>query len=61
MINNLRWEGIQMREFNFYLDAWKFCYLNDIPYNLIKRRDWASWIVEFGNMKVIDLPTTQVA
>lgn len=50
-----------MREFNFYLDAWKFCYLNDIPYNLIKRRDWASWIVEFGNMKVIDLPTTQVA
>jgi hypothetical protein len=44
-----------MREFNFYLDAWKFCYLNNIPSENIKRKTWESWTVTFGNMKVVDL------
>jgi hypothetical protein len=52
---------IQMREFNFYLDAWKFCYLNNISYSCIRRKDWASWTVEFGNMKVVDLPSVSQA
>jgi len=43
-----------MREFSFYLDAWKFCYLNKIPLDRIQKRSWGVWIVEYGNKKVVD-------
>lgn len=36
-----------MREFFFYLDAWKFCLDNDLPLNAIQRKDWKTWIVAF--------------
>lgn len=36
-----------MREFFFYLDAWKFCFDNDLPLNLIQRKDWKTWSVNF--------------
>lgn len=50
-----------MREFNFYLEAWKFCYLNKIPVNQIRKKAWSCWTVEFGNKKVVDLPVVQAA
>ena len=50
-----------MREFNFYLEAWKFCYLNNIPLNKIQKKSWSSWIVESGSMKVVDIPISQAA
>ena len=36
-----------MREFQFYLDAWKFCVDNKIPMNKILKKDFKTWIVEF--------------
>ena len=34
-----------MREFHFYLDAWKYCFTNLVEYDRIQRRDWKTWIV----------------
>jgi hypothetical protein len=39
-----------MREFFFYLDAWKFCLDNDLSLNFIQRKDWKTWIVYFEGM-----------
>lgn len=50
-----------MREFNFYLEAWKFCYMNSIPVSKIQKKGWSTWVVEFGSMKVVDIPMTQAA
>lgn len=44
-----------MREFPYYLEAWKFCYLNNIPLDRIKKKEWSIWVVEFGNKKVVDI------
>lgn len=34
-----------MREFQFYLDAWKFCVENKISLEKIIKRDFKTWIV----------------
>lgn len=34
-----------MREFTFYLDAWKFCVDNMIEADRIHRKDWKTWAV----------------
>lgn len=36
-----------MREFFFYLDAWKFCFDNDLSMDSIQRKDWKTWTVSF--------------
>jgi hypothetical protein len=36
-----------MREFQFYLDAWKFCVENELPLKNILKKDFKTWIVEF--------------
>lgn len=51
----------EMREFGFYLDAWKFCYLNSIPITCIRKKEWSIWVVEFGKRKVVDIPLQSVA
>ena len=35
-----------MKAFDFYLDAWKYCYHNDIELDRIERRDWSKWVVD---------------
>jgi|LakMenE18May11ns_1017448.scaffolds.fasta_scaffold9924463_9 hypothetical protein len=45
-----------MREFSFYLEAWKFCHFNNIPVNRIKRKEWDIWMVDVGSIKVKNLP-----
>jgi hypothetical protein len=32
-----------MKEFFYYLDAWSYCFQNDININHIKRLDWKTW------------------
>jgi len=39
-------ERSNMREFEFYLDAWLFCYKNQVPTNRISRKSWKTWGVE---------------
>lgn len=34
-----------MREFQFYLDAWKFCVDNKIVLSKIVKKDFKTWIV----------------
>lgn len=34
-----------MKEFHFYLDAWKFCIENMIEFDRIQRKDWKTWAV----------------
>lgn len=34
-----------MKEFYFYLDAWKYCVDNCVEHDRIQRRDWKTWIV----------------
>lgn len=51
----------EMREFGFFLDAWKFCYLNNIPITCIRKKEWSVWVVEFGKRKVVDIPLQSVA
>ncbi len=36
-----------MREFQFYLDAWKFCVDNRIKLENIIKKDFKTWIVKF--------------
>jgi hypothetical protein len=36
-----------IREFFFYLDAWKFCRDNDLPVSQIIRKNWKVWEVDF--------------
>lgn len=41
-------------EFEFYLDAWKYCYKSNIPLSRISRKTWKIWFVDelgiFGNV-----------
>jgi len=34
-----------MREFCFFLEAWKFCIENKIPTTTIQRKSWKVWTV----------------
>lgn len=34
-----------MKEFGFFLEAWRFCLTANIPTSNISRRDWKTWIV----------------
>jgi hypothetical protein len=34
-----------MREFQFYLDAWKFCVENQISLQKIVKKDFKTWII----------------
>jgi hypothetical protein len=37
-----------IREFNFFLDAWLFCYGQKVDWKkAIQRRDWDTWTVSF--------------
>ena len=35
-----------MKEFEFFLEAWRFCEMNNIPKENIIRKNWKIWIVE---------------
>jgi hypothetical protein len=35
-----------MKEFEFYLDAYKFCLKYEIPKEFIMRKNWKTWTVE---------------
>jgi len=39
-------EGNNMREFEFYLNAWVFCFRNQVPIDRITRKSWKTWEVE---------------
>lgn len=34
-----------MVEFDFYLEAWKYCIANFVEPDRIQRRDWKTWTV----------------
>lgn len=33
------------QEFFFFLDAWQYCQLHNLPKERITRRDWKTWVV----------------
>jgi hypothetical protein len=35
-----------LKEFSFYLEAWKYCMMRNYDLDRIKRLDWKTWIVE---------------
>jgi len=37
-----------MREFSYFLEAWKFCIQNKIPTTTIQRKSWKSWTVNIN-------------
>ena len=39
-------ERNNMREFEFYLNAWVFCFRNQVPIDRITRKSWKTWEVE---------------
>ena len=41
-----------MKEFGFYLEAYRFCVTAGIPTINISRRDWKTWIVKMNELKV---------
>lgn len=36
-----------MRTFDFFLSAWHFCVMYNLPMSAIKRHDWKTWVVEY--------------
>lgn len=35
-----------MIEFDFFLEAWTYCYHNGIPPSAIRRANWKTWFIE---------------
>jgi hypothetical protein len=42
-----------IKEFFFYLDAWKFCIENSLPIESIGRKDWKTWKVNYSDDSLI--------
>ena len=39
-------EGPNMKHFPFFLDAWNFCRMHELPIERIKRLHWKTWGVD---------------